>query len=162
MCYDDAPNEELNKREDPSQRAMARKPANERSSERVRIGAPATLKWGEQELTGFVEVVNTNGMFVATPKAPEIGDYVELVFSLPGDRRSFRVRGNVVFLDQIAPAGARAPRLRGPLRTAARHPPRRDPEPPPGSLNRRSGLPGIRASRRSGGRLARMRARPPA
>jgi Tfp pilus assembly protein PilZ len=88
---------------------MARKPANERSSERVRIGAPATLKWGEQELTGFVEVVNTNGMFVATAKAPEIGDYVELVFSLPGDRRSFRVRGNVVFLDQAPPTGARRP-----------------------------------------------------
>jgi Tfp pilus assembly protein PilZ len=81
---------------------MRRKPANERASERVPIGAPATLKWGEQELTGFVEVVNVAGMYVATPRSPqpEIGDYVELVFSLPGDRRSFRVRGNVVFLDQ--------------------------------------------------------------
>jgi Tfp pilus assembly protein PilZ len=88
---------------------MARKPANERASERVHIGAPATLKWGDQELTGFVEVVNTNGMFVATPRAPEIGDYVELVFSLPGDRRSFRVRGNVVFLDQSPPSPARRP-----------------------------------------------------
>ena len=91
---------ELKLREDPSKRAMARKPANERSSERVHIGAPATLKWGDEELTGFVEVVNTNGMFVAAPRAPEIGDYVELVFSLPGDRRSFRVRGNVVFAGQ--------------------------------------------------------------
>jgi Tfp pilus assembly protein PilZ len=80
---------------------MSRKPAEERASERVRIGAPATLKWGEQELTGFVEVVNLGGMYVATPRAPQpqIGDYVELVFSLPGDNRSFRVRGNVVFLD---------------------------------------------------------------
>jgi hypothetical protein len=80
---------------------MSRKPAEERASERVRIGAPATLKWGEQELTGFVEVVNLAGMYVATaPVAqPQIGDYVELVFSLPGDNRSFRVRGNVVFLD---------------------------------------------------------------
>jgi hypothetical protein len=80
---------------------MRRKPANERASERVRIGAPATLKWGEQELTGFVEVVNLGGMYVATPRVPQpqIGEYVELVFSLPGDNRSFRVRGNVVFLD---------------------------------------------------------------
>lgn len=88
---------------------MARNPANERASERVRIGAPATLKWGDQELSGFVEVVNTAGMFVATSRAPEIGDYVELVFSLPGDRRSFRVRGNVVFLDQAPPAGSKRP-----------------------------------------------------
>ena len=84
-------------------RAHPRTPANERASERIRIGAPATLKWGEQELSGFVELVNVSGMYVATSataKAPEIGDYVELVFSLPGDRRSFRVRGNVVFLEQ--------------------------------------------------------------
>ncbi len=87
---------------------MVRNPANERASERVRIGAPATLKWGDQELSGFVEVVNTAGMFVASSRAPEIGDYVELVFSLPGDRRSFRVRGNVVFLDQAA-AGPKRP-----------------------------------------------------
>ncbi len=86
---------------------MRRRPANERASERVRIGAPATLKWGEQELTGFVEVVNLGGMYVATQRAPQpqIGDYVELVFSLPGDNRSFRVRGNVVFLDG-APSNA--------------------------------------------------------
>ena len=54
---------------------MSRKPAEERASERVRIGAPATLKWGEQELTGFVEVVNLAGMYVATPRVPE-GDFV--------------------------------------------------------------------------------------
>jgi len=92
---------------------MRRQPANERASERVRIGAPATLKWGETELTGFVEVVNLAGMYVATQRSPqpqsipqpEIGDYVELVFSLPGDNRSFRVRGNVVFLDGIQAAG---------------------------------------------------------
>jgi Tfp pilus assembly protein PilZ len=78
---------------------MSRKPANERASERVRIGAPATLKWAEQEFTGFVEIVNVAGMYVATSRSPRLGDYVELVFSLPGDRRSFRVRGNVVFLE---------------------------------------------------------------
>ena len=89
--------------------SVGRKPANERASERVRIGAPATLKWAEQELTGFVEVVNVAGMYVATPRVPRIGDYVELVFSLPGDRRSFRVRGNVVFLDAQAPPGSKRP-----------------------------------------------------
>ena len=90
---------------------MSRKPAEERASERVRIGAPATLKWGEQELTGFVEVVNTAGMYVATAPVPQpqIGDYVELVFSLPGDNRSFRVRGNVVFLDGSQTPGAKRP-----------------------------------------------------
>jgi hypothetical protein len=90
---------------------MARKPAEERASERLRIGAPATLKWGEQELTGFVEVVNVAGMYVATPRTPQpqIGEYVELVFSLPGDNRSFRVRGNVVFLDGTTNASPRRP-----------------------------------------------------
>ncbi|HEY3203882.1 MAG TPA: PilZ domain-containing protein [Thermoanaerobaculia bacterium] len=90
---------------------MARKPANERVSERVPIGAPATLKWAEQELTGFVEVVNLAGMYVATTRAPQpqLGDYVELVFSLPGDRRSFRVRGNVVFLDPQPLPGSHRP-----------------------------------------------------
>jgi PilZ domain len=96
---------------EPRERLMRRKPANERASERVPIGAPATLKWAEQELTGFVEVVNVAGMYVVTPRVPQpqIGDYVELVFSLPGDRRSFRVRGNVVFLDQAPGEGARRP-----------------------------------------------------
>jgi Tfp pilus assembly protein PilZ len=90
-------------------RAHPRSPANERASERIRIGAPATLKWGEQELSGFVELVNVSGMYVATSKVPEIGDYVELVFSLPGDRRSFRVRGNVVFLEQAAATASKRP-----------------------------------------------------
>ena len=88
---------------------MRRKPANERASERIPIGAPATLKWAEQELTGFVECVNVAGMYVATGRTPRIGDYVELVFSLPGDRRSFRVRGAVVFLDQTPAPGVRRP-----------------------------------------------------
>jgi hypothetical protein len=95
---------------------MSRKPAEERASERVRIGAPATLKWGEQELTGFVEVVNLAGMYVATPRVqqPQIGDYVELVFSLPGDNRSFRVRGNVVFLDGTGQSASASPAMKRP------------------------------------------------
>jgi len=86
---------------------MGRKPAEERISERVRIGAPATLRWEGEELRGFVEVVNLAGGFVASPRLPEIGDYVDLVFSLPGDGRSFRVRGNVVFLDDSPFSGSR-------------------------------------------------------
>jgi Tfp pilus assembly protein PilZ len=77
----------------------ARKPAEQRLSDRVWIGAPASLRWGEEELSGFVEVINLGGIYVATARIPELGDYVDLVFSLPGDPRAFRVRGNVVFLN---------------------------------------------------------------
>ena len=70
-----------------------------RASERVHIGVPAALKWGDKSMTGVIELVNLGGMYVATTRNPELGDYVDLLFSLPGDRRSFRVRGSVVFLD---------------------------------------------------------------
>ena len=70
-----------------------------RASERVHIGVPAALKWGDEQLTGIIERVNLGGLYVATAKCPALGDYVDLLFSLPGDRRSFRVRGSVVFLD---------------------------------------------------------------
>jgi Tfp pilus assembly protein PilZ len=79
-----------------------RKPAEQRLSDRVWIGAPANLRLGEEELSGFVEVINLGGLYVATGRVPEIGDYVELVFSLPGDPRAFRVRGNVVFQSRAA------------------------------------------------------------
>jgi len=78
---------------------QARKWAEQRASDRVRIGSPASLKVGAEEFSGFVEVINLGGMYVATPRAPELGDYVDLVFSLPNDPRSFRVRGNVVFVE---------------------------------------------------------------
>jgi hypothetical protein len=74
----------------------SRAPAEQRASERVPIGAPATVKWGDQEFSGFVEVVNVAGAFVATNRSPDLGDYVAIVFSLPGDPRPFRVRANVV------------------------------------------------------------------
>ncbi|HEV8610959.1 MAG TPA: PilZ domain-containing protein [Thermoanaerobaculia bacterium] len=77
---------------------MGRRPAEQRVSDRVLIGAPATIKWGEEEQSGFLELLNLAGGYVATPRAPDLGDYVELNFSLPGDRRSFRVRGSVVFV----------------------------------------------------------------
>jgi len=78
----------------------SRNPAEQRLSDRVWIGAPANLRWGEEELSGFVEVINLGGMYVATSRVPDLGDYVDLVFSLPGDPRAFRVRGNVVYLNQ--------------------------------------------------------------
>ncbi len=77
---------------------MARKRAEQRASDRVPVGAPATIKWRDEELSGFVEKVNLAGGYVATPRVPELGDYVDLTFSLPGDRRTFRVRGSVVFV----------------------------------------------------------------
>jgi hypothetical protein len=81
---------------------MSRRPAEQRISDRVMVGAPATVKWGEEELTGFLELANLAGGYVATPRAPELGEYVELNFSLPGDRRIFRVRGSVVFVGNSA------------------------------------------------------------
>jgi Tfp pilus assembly protein PilZ len=80
----------------------ARKPAEQRLSDRVWIGAPASLRFGEEELSGFVEVINLGGIYVASGRVPDVGDYVELVFSLPGDPRAFRVRGNVVFQNRSA------------------------------------------------------------
>jgi Tfp pilus assembly protein PilZ len=86
---------------------MSRKPAEQRASDRIPIGSPATLKWEGEELTGFVETVNLAGGFVACSRLPEIGDYVQIVFSLPGERRTFHVRGNVVFLDAPPATSAR-------------------------------------------------------
>ena len=79
-----------------------------RASERIHVGIPAALKWGERQMTGIVELVNLGGMYVATAKCPELGDYVDFLFSLPGERRSFRVRGSVVFLDD-GPESSRHP-----------------------------------------------------
>jgi Tfp pilus assembly protein PilZ len=78
---------------------MSRKPAEQRASDRVPVGAPATIRWGDEEQSGFMERLNLAGGFVVSPRVPELGDYVDLVFTLPGDRRDFRVRGNVVFVD---------------------------------------------------------------
>jgi hypothetical protein len=88
---------------------MARKPADQRVSDRVRIGAPASLKCDGEELSGFVETVNLAGGYVACTRPPEVGDYVDLVFSLPGERRVFHVRGNVVFRDDSPPTPTHRP-----------------------------------------------------
>ncbi|HEU5249758.1 MAG TPA: PilZ domain-containing protein [Thermoanaerobaculia bacterium] len=77
---------------------MGRKLAEQRVSDRVPVGAPATIRWGEEELSGFLELLNLAGGYVATGHVPELGEYVELNFQLPGDRRIFRVRGSVVFV----------------------------------------------------------------
>ena len=83
---------------------MGRKPAEQRISDRVPIGAPTTIRWGEQELSGFLELLNLAGGYVATPRVPELGEYIDLNFSLPGDRRTFKVRGSVVFVGDSAVA----------------------------------------------------------
>jgi Tfp pilus assembly protein PilZ len=75
---------------------MARRPAEQRVSSRVPVGAPASVKWGEQQLSGFIESINLAGLYVTTPRIPDLGEYVDLVFALPRDGRSFRVRASVV------------------------------------------------------------------
>ena len=75
---------------------MALKQADQRVSPRVPVGAPATLRWGEERLSGEVESINLNGMYVAVQRVPELGEYVDLVFSLPDSSRSFRIRVSVV------------------------------------------------------------------
>lgn len=75
---------------------MALKPGDQRVSPRVPVGAPASLRWGQERLSGEIESINLNGMYVATPRVPELGEYVDLVFSLPDSSRSFRVRVSVV------------------------------------------------------------------
>lgn len=77
---------------------MGRKLAEQRVSDRVPVGAPTTVRWGEEELSGFLELMNLAGGYVATPRPPELGEYVDLNFSLPGEHRTFRVRGSVVYI----------------------------------------------------------------
>ena len=74
----------------------ARRPSEQRASNRVKLGAPASVRWGLAQLSGFVESINLAGLYVTTSRAPELGDYVDLVFSLPQDGRNFRVRASVV------------------------------------------------------------------
>lgn len=85
---------------------MGQKSAEQRVSDRVPVGAPATIRWGEEEINGFLELLNIAGGYVATPRVPELGDYVDLTFSLPDDRRNFRVRGSVVFVEESEEPGS--------------------------------------------------------
>jgi hypothetical protein len=75
---------------------MALKKADQRVSPRVPVGVPASLRWGEEQLAGSIESINLAGMYVEAPRVPELGEYVDLVFSLPGGGKSFRVRASVV------------------------------------------------------------------
>ncbi len=75
---------------------MSRKLSEQRISPRVPVGAPASLKWGRQQTSGFVESINLAGLYVTAPSLPDLGEYVDLVFSLPQSGRSFRVRVSVV------------------------------------------------------------------
>ena len=73
---------------------MARKPAEQRISRRIPVGTPAILKFEEQELTGYVEVLNLNGMYVAANRFPTLGGFVDMILTLPGNPRRFRVRAS--------------------------------------------------------------------
>jgi hypothetical protein len=75
---------------------MPRKLAGQRISTRFLVGAPALLKWGKQQISGFVEAINLAGMYVIASSLPELGEYVDVVLSLPRGGRSFRVRASVV------------------------------------------------------------------
>jgi hypothetical protein len=84
----------------------ARQPAEQRASRRIKLGAPASVKWGLAQLSGFIESINLAGLYVMTPSAPELGEYVDLVFALPQDGRNFRVRASVVHTGSL---GGRRP-----------------------------------------------------
>jgi hypothetical protein len=79
-----------------SSKATPRRQAEQRVSPRLPVGAPASLRWGKSQVSGFVETINLAGMYVTTPNPPDLGEYVDLVFSLPRGGRSFRVRASVV------------------------------------------------------------------
>lgn len=74
---------------------LAVRPSEQRVSPRVTVDAPASLRWGDEEVTGFVESINLAGMYVASSRVPELGEYVDLVFTLGGGK-TFRVRASVV------------------------------------------------------------------
>ena len=78
----------------------ANKPAEKRLSPRIAIDAPAVVSWRGEKLVGYVELVKLNGMYVASERFPDVGEYIDLILSLPGDPRSFRVRASVVHTDQ--------------------------------------------------------------
>lgn len=75
---------------------MARRLSEQRASNRVKLGAPASVRWGAEQLSGYVESINLAGLYVTAPRTPDLGDYVDLVFALPQEGRNFRVRASVV------------------------------------------------------------------
>lgn len=83
---------------------MADRPVPQRASPRIPIDSPAVVSWKDEKLVGYVEMVNLAGMYVASDRFPEIGEYIDLILSLPGDPRSFRVRASVVHTDPASSA----------------------------------------------------------
>jgi hypothetical protein len=79
---------------------MVRKPAEQRISRRISVHTPAVVKFADEQLTGYVEVVNLNGMYVAAPRFPIVGEYVDMIVNLPGNPKNFRVRATVVHRDE--------------------------------------------------------------
>jgi PilZ domain-containing protein len=85
---------------------VALRASGQRVSPRVPVGVPASLRWGEEQLAGSVESINLAGMYVAAPRVPELGEYVDLVFSLQPSGKTFRVRASVVHtLDRNSQSG---------------------------------------------------------
>jgi hypothetical protein len=87
-----------------------RRAAEKRVSPRIPVSVSASLRLGAERLTGRIESINLAGLYVATVRLPELGEYVDLVFSLPRDKRSFRVRASVVHTkphNRISGFGAR-------------------------------------------------------
>lgn len=74
----------------------AGKLAEQRHSSRIPMGAPALLKWADQQATGYVENISLGGLYVASKRLPELGDYVEMRFALPENGRTFHIRASVV------------------------------------------------------------------
>src|SRR6185503_19866516 len=89
---------------DVTRERMARHPSEQRVSHRISLGAPASVRWGIEQLAGFVESINLAGLYVTAPRTPDLGDNVDLVFALPQAGRHFRVRASVVL---TRPIGAR-------------------------------------------------------
>jgi Tfp pilus assembly protein PilZ len=83
---------------------QALRQADHRVSSRIKLGAPTSVKWGVEQLSGMVESINLAGLYVTTPRVPDLGEYVDLVFALPQDGRNFRVRASVV---HTRPLGSR-------------------------------------------------------
>ena len=73
-----------------------RRAVEKRVSPRIPVSVSASLRLGTERLTGRIESINLAGLYVATVRLPELGEYVDLVISLPRDKRSFRVRASVV------------------------------------------------------------------
>ena len=69
-----------------------------RASRRVRVLSPANFrKEGDERLSfGTVVVINSAGLYLATPEAFEPGDEIDLSLSLPGRPGTYRSRARIV------------------------------------------------------------------